>query len=205
MILLIVLAVAFVTLCALGGNPRALARARWREGWLILAAVGIQLATIFLPDLQDDRLTQWRGLTFIITYLVALLFLWLNRALPGLKLVLLGTALNFSVMLVHGGFMPVSPEALQLAGHDGLVEEWRAGAPVAESKDILLPTELTRLWFLSDIFTIPAGLPIPGSFSLGDVLIAAGAIRFLQRSMRSPSSSEEENSNSNEEGGDSLG
>jgi hypothetical protein len=34
---------------------------------------------------------------------------------------------------------------------------------------------LTRLWFLGDVFAIPAGWPLANVFSVGDVLILLGA------------------------------
>jgi zinc transporter ZupT len=51
---------------------------------------------------------------------------------------------------------------------------------------LLLPSEETALWALSDIFIIPPPFPVASAFSLGDILVAGGAFIFLQRAMVSP-------------------
>jgi hypothetical protein len=58
------------------------------------------------------------------------------------------------------------------------------GTRVLATKDIVLPRDETRLWFLSDIFVVLPPFPIPSVFSPGDVLIAAGMFLLVQRALR---------------------
>jgi hypothetical protein len=53
------------------------------------------------------------------------------------------------------------------------------GQRVGYGKDILLAKEDTVLWFLGDIFLLPAFFNYPLAFSLGDILISTGAFWLL--------------------------
>ena len=70
--------------------------------------------------------------------------------------------------------MPVTPEALARSGHEDRVIVQDGRSYVAGSKDVVLEAEETVLWPLSDVLTIPSGLPLATNFSVGDVLIAVG-------------------------------
>ncbi len=93
---------------------------------------------------------------------------------------MIGTALNWLVIVANGGFMPISPEtASRLISESGLADiqsGTRFGA-----KDILLLPQHTRLEWLADRFLPPAWLPYQVAFSLGDVFIAAGVFWLLAR------------------------
>ena len=70
--------------------------------------------------------------------------------------------------------MPISPENVSRLVPDAIPGSWQIGSRLGTGKDIVLAVDQTRLWWLSDRFL----LPLPGrdvAFSLGDVLIAAGA------------------------------
>jgi hypothetical protein len=94
----------------------------------------------------------------------------------------LGTILNFLVIFLNGGKMPVSIDALEAIGMaDGLELMFarRAGThqPLADGM---------LLWFLADI--IPVSLPSMASlfnsiYSIGDFFIYAGAVGLIQYSM----------------------
>ena len=90
-----------------------------------------------------------------------------------------GLLANWAVILANGGHMPVTYEALVAAGKGAMVIGSEPGTHVLGSKDILLPPQDTRLWFLSDIFVIPPPFPFPNVFSLGDALIALGLLWFM--------------------------
>jgi hypothetical protein len=110
----------------------------------------------------------------IATYVALVGWLLLNRTAPGIRLVLVGAILNLTVIAANGGYMPVTPEALERAGHVDRVLIHEEHTFVAGSKDIVLETKETNLWPLSDILVIPDGLPFAATFSGGDILIAVG-------------------------------
>ncbi len=80
---------------------------------------------------------------------------------------------------LNGGYMPVSPAARALAGLPELVPGQIANNVVGMGPD-------TQLYFLTDIFAIPKGIPRSNAFSIGDILIAAGAVWLTQRVMVKP-------------------
>ena len=95
--------------------------ARWRHVpyrapelqhlWLVPVSLaptagGELLAATFgrsFPWLQPERY-------FPISLLGFLVFVWLNRRLPGMPVLLIGLVLNLAVITLNGGWMPLSPE-----------------------------------------------------------------------------------------------
>ena len=145
----------------LGGRLGALAEVRLRLPWALPAALALQVVALDVPGVPD-----WlRRLLHVGSYLVAGLFLLANRELPGIPLVALGAAANLLAIAANGGVMPASPSALAAAGLPPEQPGFANSAALAHP----------RLAFLGDVFAIPAGWPLAHVFSVGDVLIAAGA------------------------------
>jgi hypothetical protein len=116
-----------------------------------------------------------------------LAFVWLNLRLPGMPVLLIGLVLNLAVIVLNGGWMPISPEtASQLPG--GGPPEAAVLGSKADDKSVLRKPEETRLEFLADRFLLPEMLGYRAAVSLGDMFIAAGAFWLLAR----PSSSQVE-------------
>ncbi len=135
-----------------------------------MLALGLQLA-IFEPTGPLPFLRGRELAVHALSYGVLGTFLWLNRHLPGMWLAALGFASNAAAILANGGLMPASEEALRAAGRWALLEP--AGM-VYNNSTVIGPH--TKLWFLGDVFAIPAGLPLANVFSFGDVLLALGAL-----------------------------
>jgi hypothetical protein len=159
---------------ATGGCVRHLAALRLRYWWALPVAVAMQLPWIFRPPVPpeqgSDPLRFWLPLAFgpILVFLVA------NRRLPGMRLALAGAVANAAVILVNGGLMPTNEMVLRRAGmHDYLIQTHTPGMRLPRSKDVLLPREDTRLWWLGDILIGP---PVPrrSVMSLGDLFLATG-------------------------------
>ena len=77
--------------------------------------------------------------------------------------------LNLFVILLNGGMMPISPETIQHLYPNASPGAWQIGQRLGVGKDIVLTISETRLWFLSDRFTLPDWIPYRVAFSLGDV------------------------------------
>jgi hypothetical protein len=109
----------------------------------------------------------------LASFVLLLVGLWLNRHLPGVRLVGLGAFLNFLVIAANGGSMPVDRGLAERAGSDRLVE-------LLDSPDYTMhepATEATRLRPLADVLPLPM-VPRPGFFSpgsVGDILVTVGA------------------------------
>ena len=132
-----------------------------RYAWLVLAAFILQY------------IEQVNRLPIIASQLLFIGFVLLNSSHLGMKILLVGAALNFIVMAANGGFMPISFETADRFTQVNLLD-YPAGT-LFGAKDILLPPEQTRFEWLADRYLPPAWLPYQFAFSLGDVFIAVGA------------------------------
>ncbi len=149
-----------------------------RHIWMVILAYLPQFFAFSLPATRAEIPDQWVAIILVSTQALLLLFIWLNRSIPGGWLMGLGLSLNFLVIILNGGLMPLSPANARL-----LLPDLPAGNPlplvlgerVGASKDILLEVSDTHLWFLSDIFHLPAWMGYPLVFSMGDVCLALGA------------------------------
>ena len=96
-----------------------------------------------------------------------------NLRIPGMALVALGAASNFAAIVANGGVMPTTIVALTAAGLTP-TEDFSNSEVIEDPA--LAP--------LTDIFALPAWLPLSNVFSIGDVLIAAGIVLVIALGMR---------------------
>lgn len=179
MILLGVLAGLLLGL-ALGGRLESLINVRLRYALLIFLALvirfGTQLAIANGVAVADALRVPLYGAAFAILAVA----LWVNRRQPGLALVAAGIAMNGLAITLNGGFMPVHPTALQLAG--------MTAADLSPTFNVLLPADLgidflLRTGFLGDV--VP--LPVPNLTNVtspGDVAITIGLGWFVFATLR---------------------
>jgi hypothetical protein len=183
MILIALCLALLVGLAAVGGRVSNLAHVQVRWAWLAPLAFLMQAYLIFFPAERAGGLLSARSLLLTASHILLFVVVWQNRHLSGVKLLGLGLALNFLVMLVNGGFMPITPEALVQIGYDGNASQLETGYIVGRTKNMVAEAGEARLWFLSDIMVIPRPFPIPTALSLGDVLIVLGLFLFLREFM----------------------
>ncbi|MGQ9517992.1 MAG: DUF5317 domain-containing protein [Anaerolineae bacterium] len=174
MILVLALILALFVAVLTGGKLRRLANLPLRAPWLALLGFGLQIYIIYEPETTARGWLSPHTLVLVLSYVLLLVFVWMNRRLPGMPIIALGLLMNFTVMLANGGYMPISPEAVQRVGHEYELQSTAPGARLKYTKDILLPREQTRLWFLADVFILPPPFPIPTVFSPGDTVLALG-------------------------------
>ncbi|MBI2845999.1 MAG: DUF5317 domain-containing protein [Chloroflexi bacterium] len=178
MLLIVAVLIALATALVRPGRLASLAQVRIQGSWAIGLIILFQIwAVLVAPDSAGHLVAG----AVVFTQLILAAILWLNRSQPGLRIVALGALLNVVVMAANGGYMPVSAQALSRAGHEYLVLEAEGQSFVGSSKNIVLEPAETRLYPLSDIFTVPRGFPVSGNFSIGDALIAIGVGWFLHR------------------------
>jgi hypothetical protein len=149
------------------------------SAWLALLALVLQLPLLRAPfgPTQQVLVQKW---LFLASHLLLLAFVWCNRRLPGVLVVGLGVFCNLLVILVNGGFMPISPETLVQINPGSSLDQWTVGFHYGLSKDIILLRQDTALWLLSDVLVLPSPFPWPTAFSLGDLITAAGIVALLQ-------------------------
>jgi len=76
--------------------------------WLVLIAAVPQVLAFFLPATRERIPDQWIPTLLISTQLILLVFIWVNRKAPFIWLLGFGLLLNFVVISLNGGWMPIS-------------------------------------------------------------------------------------------------
>jgi hypothetical protein len=168
-LMLVAFAVLLVSVPLARGQLRHCVDVEFRHTWALLASLGSQF--LVLRVLRGVLAPDVLGLLHVGTYFFAGAFVWLNRAIPGIVLMALGGAANLAAISSNGGVMPAQPHALEVAGK-----------PVDPSYFVnsgVVPD--ANLWFLGDIFAIPASWPFANVFSVGDVLLVVGAVIGIHR------------------------
>ncbi|WP_138420613.1 DUF5317 domain-containing protein [Aquibacillus sediminis] len=146
-------------------------------GWVFPILLFLQL-TFFYYQNESGLIAVLSNYMYIFIYLLGLFFLWMNRHLKGFNMVFIGVFLNFLVMFINGGRMPVSEEASVIL--DPLyIEAMKEGL---YGKHAML-TESTRLPFLGDIIPITSPYPKSQVISIGDVIMNIGIFLFIQDRM----------------------
>jgi hypothetical protein len=158
------LAFGLVFALLLGGNLARLLEVRFRLEWTVPLALAVQV--VLFSRLANPLDAGARGVLHMATYALLLGFTVANLRLRTLAPVLAGVVLNGLAIATNAGRMPVSAAAAKAAGI-----AVGAHSSVSENAD--------RLWFLGDVFALPARLPLANVFSLGDILIGFGMIAFI--------------------------
>lgn len=177
-----------LTLAVAVGLAAGLGWARWRNQtyrppelrhlWLVFAAFLPQFVVLHLPFARQSSPDWLVAVLLIVSQVVLLIFVWLNRVVAGALLLLCGVFCNLAVMTANGGFMPISPQTASRLVSEDKLEDVDIGSRFG-SKDILLPPRETRLQWLADRFLPPYWFPYQVAFSLGDVFIALGVFWLL--------------------------
>jgi hypothetical protein len=145
-------------------------------GWLVFLAVIPQLLSFQIP--ATGKLIPEAVSPFILvgSQAILLVFAAVNIRQPGFWAMGLGLLANFTVIVLNGGWMPISPDTLRRMLPNLSPESVITSQRLLLTKDWILPVSETRLAWLSDQLTLP-GLTV--AFSVGDVLIALGTFLLL--------------------------
>jgi hypothetical protein len=155
-----------------------------RHIWLVIVAFIPQWLAFYLPATRRAIPDQGAKAALVGSQILLLIFVWRNiyqqsiRNRLGIWLLGIGLFLNLAVILLNGGLMPISPQNVTRLVPDADPGSWEIGSRLGTGKDIVLAVDQTRLSLLSDRFLIS----LPGYkvvFSLGDVVVAAGAFIVL--------------------------
>lgn len=168
MLIGLALLAALATVPLRGGRIAALADVQFRAGWLAFAAIALQIGIISI--VPGGSASFHRGV-HLASYGLIAAFIIANRRIPYLWLISLGGALNLAAIAANGGVMPASAAALERAGMHQAPAEFINSAPVPDA----------HLQFLGDVFAIPAWFPVSNVFSIGDVVLIAGALLAFHR------------------------
>ncbi|HET7031025.1 MAG TPA: DUF5317 family protein [Candidatus Limnocylindrales bacterium] len=154
----------------IGGRLEGLQRVAIRWGPLALAALVVQIL-LFSPLAAGVPDVAARAI-YVASTAAVLVAVAANLRLAGVPLVAAGAAANLAAIVANGGAMPADPGALATAGI-------ALGGP---SNSIVSADPLLRP--LTDIFALPAVVPLANVFSVGDVLIGFGIAIAIAAAMR---------------------
>jgi len=114
-------------------------------------------------------------LIYILSFGLILFGLYKNKHITGIKLSMAGIVLNQIVIILNGGRMPVSEDALLRLN---MLDQLKI-----LQQDIVITHTLinssTKLYLLSDI--IPVRYILPKVISIGDILLSIGIFLMIQK------------------------
>jgi hypothetical protein len=157
----------------LKGSLKNLENVEIRGLYLIFAAFFIEF--IIVMGIRNGILHRG-SITFILDlamYILLFVFTYLNRKSCFIVFMCIGFLLNALPIFLNGGAMPVSLEAVRVAG---LTEN------VTSEGLYRLIDENTKLWFLCDI--IPLTFLRNFAISIGDIIAAIGLMLFIITGMK---------------------
>ena len=155
----------------LGGRLEGLARLRFR--WAPLAVAGLLVQVVLFTPFGDGLAGDLGPAIYIASTAAVFAAVLRNLRLTGMALAAAGALCNLVAIVANGGAMPADPGALALAGFTG---------PGEHTNSVVLAEPAFRP--LTDIYALPAWLPLANVFSVGDVLIGLGVGATIVVAMR---------------------
>jgi len=154
-----------------------LRKLRWE--WLVFLSVLPQIFVFQIPI--TGRLVPEAIVPYIqiVTMIGLLIFVAGNLKVPGFWALGTGLAANFLVIVLNGGWMPISRVTLNFLTPSKPIDFWVIGTRLGFTKDTIMTVAETNLVLLSDVITLPQWFPYKFAFSLGDVFIAIGTVFLL--------------------------
>ena len=180
MFLLVAIVIGFAVGLIWGGRPGNLARLHLRWRGLIFLALVIQVAIFTSWSPVPPALVP---ILYILSDLIALVWLGRNIRIAGIPCVTLGSISNLAAILANGGRMPVDGSLLSRARGAAAEAAIASGHSATNS---VIATGHTRLPWLTDRFLLPPPFPFPTVFSVGDLLIGVGVAWLIAVGMRRP-------------------
>lgn len=154
-----------------------LRKLRWE--WLVFVSVLPQILVFQVPFTARWVPEGVVPYIQVVSMIGLLVFVAGNLTVPGFWALGLGLAANFLVIVVNGGWMPISQETLLRLVPSRPIETWVIGTRLGFTKDYILAVPDTKLAWFSDRFTVPHWFPYKFAFSLGDILISIGAFLLV--------------------------
>ncbi|MBI2762291.1 MAG: DUF5317 domain-containing protein [Chloroflexi bacterium] len=141
--------------------------------WAPLAVGGLLVQVVLFSEFGDRLAGDLGPAVYVLSTLAVLVAVARNWRLAGMAVVAVGALSNLAAITANGGFMPADSGALEMAGF---------GGPGDHTNSIVLANPALRP--LTDIYALPAGVPLANVFSVGDVLIGLGIVVVIVAAMR---------------------
>lgn len=141
--------------------------------WAPLAIAGLLVQVVLFTAVGDQLAGDLGPSIYVVSTLAVFVAVARNWRLTGMPIAAAGSLANLIAITANGGFMPADPGALAMAGFTG---------PGDHTNSVVLADPAFRP--LTDIFALPAGVPLANVFSIGDVLIGLGIVVAIVAAMR---------------------
>ena len=141
--------------------------------WAPLAVAGLLVQVVLFTAAGDQLAGDLGPAIYVVSTLAVFVAVARNWRLTGMPIAAAGSLANLVAITANGGFMPADAGALATAGFSGPGEHTNS---VVLAHPALQP--------LTDIFALPAGVPLANVFSVGDVLIGVGIVVAIVAAMR---------------------
>jgi len=160
-----------------GGSVKSLKTAHIRMPALLVLAFLIQVLVSFMLLAGSRFFINQRLVFYALSYGLLFVALFANLSSKAVWLVVMGSLLNFAVIFLNGGTLPIAAEALKNAGFTNRLELIQAGRLVQYE---LMEGSGNWVGFLGKRLTPPVMYPIKQVFSIGDVFISLGVFFWIQ-------------------------
>ena len=172
MFILYAVVIGLVLGFVLGGRLSGLASVDFHWPWLAIGGFVVQL--VLFADPVRSVVGDLGPSLYVASTAAVLVAVIRNVRIPGMALVAAGAAANLAAIVANGGFMPASEAAFAALG-GGVNAGYTNSTIVADP----------ALEPLTDVYALPAWLPLANVFSVGDLLIAIGVVIVIVAAMRS--------------------
>jgi hypothetical protein len=162
-----------------GGKFSYLKEAEIHKWYLIVSAFLIEFIAVFLSSKGYQFVSSNIFSIHLVSYSLLFIGTYFNANRLSFKFVMVGVFLNFIVIMLNGGQMPVSQDAMIKAGLAGDLNALINGEIITHT----IIAKDTILKFLGDIFILAKPYPRPKVFSIGDVFLAIGVFIYIQEMM----------------------
>ena len=153
-----------------GGSIKKLGELSLRGLPFLFIPLIIRIATYNFSHRGVEFFLCYGGILQGVAFMILVVFFLLNWGYNELKIAFTGLCLNILVILVNGGVMPVSEQAMEIAG----VNIVPRGTHVYIDDTTVMP-------FLADIIPFPPPYPFTKVVSIGDILIIVGIFLLVYR------------------------
>lgn len=170
MFILYAIPIGIVAGYLLGGRLDRLGGIRVR--WAPLALAGLAIQAALFSDPLAGTVGDAGPPIYVASTALVLVAVLRNLDIAGVAVIAIGACSNLLAIVANGGYMPADPAALASIG--GVAPGYSNSSVVADPA--LAP--------LTDLFAIPAWVPLSNVFSVGDVLIGAGVAVTIAIGMR---------------------
>jgi len=176
---LVVLVCALCLSLATGGRLRYIENLHLKALPLGVGAFVVQL--LIFTSRGESLLGALLPGVYVLTLLMVLAFLLVNRRVFGVPVLLTGLMFNILVIGANQGRMPADPQALIATGQGSHAEELLRNGTAA---NVVLMTDRTHLNFLGDYIVLPFLGDVGSAYSAGDLLALAGEAALVYGMVR---------------------